>query len=138
MENPFPAESKTTAPNEPHQGAESELPHPAEAVLQKDEATPHQVPLHEQAPEEGDSGDRESENTFHPQELPLGESEAATHHDSGSDETGESSQEGPATEAELIPLEEGSLEDFAARARKGRLSNEEETEATIVLKETLL
>ncbi len=140
MENPFPAESHTTAPNEPHQGAQPEPPHATEADLQKDEATPHQAPLHEPAPEPGDSGNREPENTFHPQELPLGEPEAANRHDSGSrsDETEDSSQEGPAIEVELIPLEEGSLEDFAARARKGRLSNEEETEATIVLKETLL
>jgi hypothetical protein len=116
MENPFPAESQTTAPNQTHHGAQSELPQAAEAGLQKEEAASYQAPLPEQASEHGNAENPEAENTSHSEELPAGGAETEGQPDSRSDEPQEPFQEGQATEVELIPLEEGSLEDFAARA----------------------
>ena len=115
MENPFPTEPPPSDPS-----ALPALPEaPPAATHASATASPEEV---EQPADSATAGSEahhaDTSQSGHPQEH-----EQATEHPSESSET------------EPVP---GTLEDYARRARKGRLNPEEEAEAGRLLKEALL
>lgn len=136
MENSFPAEPHHTAANpsgavpetEPAEGRSSEGHEPtAEQVYP-------QAPLPDASLPggPGDDGGQTAEDT--PSGTPTDLDASLVDREAPEQEPTDAE---PTHERES-PFEEGSLSDFAARAQKRRLSPEEETEATSVLKESLL
>jgi hypothetical protein len=143
MENPFPAEPHTSAHIEPPAVAQPELSQTTEALIHKASSAGSEdlaLPSPQEIPAEG----RDQEETPPPEpadagrtlELPFGD--AAPAHQPLADSHPAPNQEEQSTDAESFNHEPGSLADFAARSRKGRLSSEEETESILVLKEALL
>jgi hypothetical protein len=114
MENPFPTELPPSDPSFP--SAHAELP--PEETQPAASASPERIEQLEDSATAAPEQDLE-----HTQTANIPEQENATEHSSAAPET--------------EPLE-GTLEDFALRARKGRLNPEEEAEAARLLKEALL
>ena len=151
MENSFPAEPHHTDPNEPHKVTEpqpSEIQGAAssEAVLppSTDAVSDTTLPRDPEARHEGREvsevrSDTENAPTKgHEQNLQTGGSDHEHEQDSSSANSEEDIHSASDQALEPVNYELGSLEDFAERARRGRLNSEEESEAVAVLKEALL
>ena len=140
MENPFPAEPQHTAPNEPHPVSDPQLSHHSESGANASELTasaPSQdVHSEAQAPEDPSveiSARNDLDAPLH--ENSTGEEEhEVVHAPERGDHAAEDSPEHPEAPAH----EPGTLEDFAARALKGRLNSDEESEVAALLREALL
>lgn len=136
MENSFPAEPHHTAANPSGAVPESE---PAEGHLSEaheptsEQAFP-QAPLMETSLTGGSGDDGSQIAEKNPSESPSDSDDPLV--DPVALEQGSTGAD--PTQEQESPFEEGSLMDFAARAKKRRLSAEEEAEATSVLKESLL
>jgi hypothetical protein len=118
MENPFPTEPPPSDPSDPSA-------HPAQP-----EAAPEATHASATASPEEVEQPQDSATTISPE------------HHAATSESGHPQEDGQATEhptesAETEPVP-GTLEDYALRARKGRLNPEEEAEAGRLLKEALL
>jgi len=143
MENPFPAEPHTSAHIEPPAAAQPELSQTTEAVINEassagseDLALPSPQEMRAEGSDREETPTPEPADAGHTPELPFGETAPA--HQPLTDSHPAPNQEEQSTDAESFNHEPGSLADFAARSRKGRLSSEEETESILVLKEALL
>lgn len=148
----FPAESQHSDSHFSSETAVSPALPDAEAAALASESTG--VPSHNAPPHDGDtaSGSHESAHGEHPQAHEASSAKEAPETPvSGDDHTASSeassqeqhSEEGSAHSATLEEPqaeepEPGSLEDFAARAKRNRLSADEEAEAGRLFKEALL
>ncbi len=140
MENTFPADPTHTAPTEPHAAPESPVPDaPAFSAGNVQDAHSAEEPAAGHTQEVSEEAEYESNSEHGSVHEPGHDATEAHPEDHASDnEPGVDAPEGASSpEAEAQP-EEGSLEELAARARKGRLNSEEETEACLLLKESLL
>ena len=148
MENSFPAEPHPTDPNEPHkvpepQPSEAQEASSPEAVLppSSDSVSDTALPR-DPEPQHEVRGDRSATENPQPkgyeQILSTGGPDQAHEHDSSSANSEEDFHAASPQAVEPVNYEPGSLEDFAERARRGRLNSEEESEAVAVLKEALL
>lgn len=148
MENSFPAEPHHTASNEPHKVTEpqpSEVQEAAskEAVLPpssdavSDAARPHDLEARKEVGEHP-SYPENSQTKTHEQNLQTTEPDKEHEDEPSSANSAEDIHAASSEAVEPLNYESGSLEDFAERARRGRLNSEEESEAATVLKEALL
>ncbi len=155
MENPFPAETHNTAPTAPESAVEPQpisehagephAPSMEPTASSGEDAHPHAEEGHDtvQPPSENhdepELADRsrtlEGKGEAHPKKHEEHSSEDSVDKESESPEPVHGSAEKP---EEASEHEKGSLEYFAARARRGRLHSDEEAEAVPVLKDALL
>ena len=157
MENPFPADPQHTAHNEPHPVSEPKLSQPSESGAHASELTPSRSTedahaesqnadtvatahkdsnLEAHAPENPTFENRQPDVQEEPslEATPAGDQHEASDAHAREEKPSQNSPE----HVEAHAHETGSLEDFAARALRGRLNSDEESEAAVVLKEALL
>lgn len=155
MENSFPSEPHPTSLNEPHKvtepqpseghdAASSEAVHPPSLDTVSHTTLPHDPEARHEALA-GGSDLQHPQPEDHEQNLQtpgpgseLEDDTSLSKEDDSRTNGAEDPQANSPQALEPVNYEPGSLEDFAERARRGRLSGEEESEAVVVLKEALL
>jgi hypothetical protein len=160
MENSFPAEPNHAAPSEPHpvteppisQAQEPGAPESGPAALPEPASEQETPRAHRNDVPSAQASSEETAAATPPQEHAHSDPGPQDHQETASAEAEESARESAEHEAEApghsahasehdaagAVHESGSLEDFAARSSRGRLNNEEESEAAAALKEALL